>query len=106
MYRDGWINTTTQLYNICGASPVNNQIIFFDGHNIHFDDRNLPQTQRKNIHLFILKAGDYTNNHTYLNGPNSKLKTLYIISKAKWMLKYSTTRFQPHHINYDLVETW
>ena len=22
------------------------------------------------------------------------------------MLKYGTTRFQPHHINYVLVETW
>ena len=40
------------------------------------------------------------------NGPNSKLKALYNISKSKWMLNYGTTRFQPHHMNSILVETW
>ena len=28
--RDGWIKATTQFSNRCGASPVNNQILFFD----------------------------------------------------------------------------
>ena len=40
------------------------------------------------------------------NGPNSTLKALYNISKAKWMLNYGTTRFQPRHMNYVLVEAW
>ena len=62
--------------------------------------------QIKNIQPFILKAGDSINYQPNNNGPNSKLKALYNISKAKWMLKYGTTRFQTHHINYVLVETW
>ena len=38
---DEWLKAMTQSSNICGASPVNNQILFFDGHDIHFDDRAL-----------------------------------------------------------------
>ena len=95
-----------QLYNICGTSPVNNSILFFDGKNIHFDDRALTQMQSKKIYPFILKAGDSINNQPNENVPNSKMKALYNISKAKWMLKYGTTRFQYNHMNSVLVELW
>ena len=65
----------SQFSNICGASPVNNQILFFDGHDSHFNDRALTQMQRKNIQPFILKAGESINDHPNNNGPNSKLKS-------------------------------
>ena len=106
MDRDGWLKATTQFSNRCGASPVNNQIIFFNGHDSHFGDRTLTQMQRKNIQPFILKAGYFINDRPNDNGPNSKLKALYNILKDKWMLKYGTTRFQSHHMNSVLVETW
>ena len=96
----------TLFSDICGASPVNKQILFFDGQDIHFDDHDLTQMQSKNIQPFILKAGDSINNQPNENGPNSKLKALYNRLKAKWMLKYGTTRLQPHHMNSVLVETW
>ena len=99
MYRYGWLKAMTQFSNICGASPVINQILFFGGNDSHFDDRSLKQMQSKNIQSFILKAGDSINNQPNDNGPNSKLKALYNTPKAKWMLKYGTTRFQPHHMN-------
>ena len=101
-----WLKAMTQLSNICGASPVNNQIIFFDGRDSQFDDHALTQIQRKNIQPFIIKVGDSINNQPNDNEPNSKLKALYNISKDKWMINYGTTRFQPHHMNYVLVETW
>ena len=41
MERYGWLNYLNQFSNLCGASPVNNQILFFDGHNSHFDERSL-----------------------------------------------------------------
>ena len=104
MDRDGWLEAVTQFSKICGASSVNNKIIFFNGHDSHSDDRSLTQMQSKNIQPFILKAGDSINDHPNENGPNSALKDLYNISKAKWMLKYSTTSFQPHHMNSVLVE--
>ena len=104
--RDGWIKAMTQFSNKCDSSPVNNHILFFDGYDSHFDNRALTQIQIKNIHSFILKAGDSINDQTNDNGPNSKLKALYNILKAKWMLKYGTTRFKSHHMNSVLVETW
>ena len=106
MARDGWIKAITQLSNICGTYPVNNQILFFDGQDSQFDDCALTQIQSKKINPFILKAGDSINDQTNENGPNSKLKALYNISKAKWMLKYVTMRFQPHHMNSVLIESW
>ena len=73
----------TKFSNICGASPVKNQILLFNGHDSHFDDRALTQMQRKNIQAFIIKAGDSINNQTNDNMPKSKLKSLYIVLKAK-----------------------
>ena len=46
MYRDGWLKAMTQLSNICGASPVKNQILFFNGHSCHFDNRALTKIQK------------------------------------------------------------
>ena len=67
----------TQFSNICGASPANNQILFFDGHDSHFENRALTQMQSKNIQPFILKAGDSINEQINENGPKSKLKAIY-----------------------------
>ena len=92
MDRYGWLKAMTQLSNIYGASPVNNQIFFFNGHNSHFDNRALTQMQSKNIQPFILKSGDSINDQPNDNRPNSTLKALYNNSKAKWMVKYGTTR--------------
>ena len=61
MDRDGWLKAMVKFSNICGASPVNNQIIFFDGHDSHFGDRDLTQMQSKKIQPFVLKAGDSIN---------------------------------------------
>ena len=102
MDRDRWLKAMTQLYNIWSASPFNNQIIFFYGHNSHCDNRYIKK-QRNNIQAFKLKVGDSINDQPNDNRTNSKLKSLYNILKAKWMLKYGTTRFQPHHMNYILV---
>ena len=56
--------------------------------------------QSKNIQPFILKAGDSINDHPNENGPNSKLKALYNILKAKkdaevWYHEVSTS---PHEL--------
>ena len=106
MDRDGWLKAMTQFSNICGASSVKNQILFFDGHHSHFNDCALTQMQRKNIQPFILKAGDFINDQPNDNRPNAKLEALYNTLKSKWMLKYGTSRFQPRHMNSVLVETW
>ena len=83
----------TKFSNTCGASPVNNQILFFSGHNIQFNNCALTQMQRENIQIFILKAVESINDQPTDNGHNSELKAIYNILKDKWILKYGTTRF-------------
>ena len=93
MDRDGWLKPMTRLSNVCGASPVNNQILFFDGHDSYFDNVALRQMMYKNIQPFALKAGDSINDQLNDNVPYSKLKSLYNVAKNVWMLKYGTTNF-------------
>ena len=88
MDRDGWLKSTTQFSNVCGTSPVNNQILLFDGHCSHFGNVALRQIMCKKIQLFVLKSGHSINNHTNDNVPNAKLKSLYNVEKSVWMLKY------------------
>ena len=104
MDRDGWLKSITQLSNLCGASPVKKHILFFDGHDSHFDDGALRQMMCKNIQLFVLKSGKYINDHPNDNGPNAKLKSLYNVAKSTRMLKYGMTKFSPHHMKFVLVE--
>ena len=82
MYRDGCLKAMNQLSNICGANPINNQILFFDGHDSQFDDRALTKMKIKNIQPFILKAGESINDQPNDNVHNSKLKAFYNISKV------------------------
>ena len=49
MDRDGWQKSMIQLFNMWGASPVNNHIMFFDGHDSHFEDGTLRQMMCKNV---------------------------------------------------------
>ena len=95
-----------QLSNVCGDSPVNNQILFFDGHGSHFDYFELRKMMCKKIQPFVLKLGESVNDQTNDNSPNAKLKSLYNVAKSAWMLKYGTKKFSPRHMNSVLVEAW
>ena len=77
MDRDGWLKSMTQFSNACGASPVNNQTIFFDGHDSHFYDLILIDMDHQNIQPFIPKSGNYINYHPNNNVSNAKPKSLY-----------------------------
>ena len=76
MDRYGWIKYMNQLSNVYGASTVNNQILFFDGHDSHFYDRSIIHMEYQNIQYFILKSGDSVKYYPNDNGPNEKLKYL------------------------------
>ena len=96
----------TQLFKVCGASPVNNHILFLNGRDIHFDKSALRQINCRNIQTFVMNSVNSINYQPYYNGPNSKLKSLYNVEKAVWMLNYGTTKFLPRHMKYVLVESW
>ena len=67
----------------CGYSKINPQVLLFDVHDSHFDDRATHILRSHHISPFILKAGDFTNYQPNDNGPNLKLKIYYGISKVK-----------------------
>ena len=73
MDRYSWLKAMTQFSNIYGASPVNNQIIFFSGNDSHFDYYALIHVGHQNIQPFILKSDDSINDQPNYNGPNYKI---------------------------------
>ena len=87
----------------CGASNLNPQILFFGGHDRHFDDRAIHLLLYHHIYPFILKAGDSTYDHPNDNGTNLKLKRYYVIAKLKLQRQRGTIKFTPAHMNSVLV---
>ena len=106
MYRDGWHKTMSHFPFMCYYSPLNTQVLFYGGHDIHFDDRVLSIFCRHNIQYFILKAGDFVHDHPNYNGPNMKLNNLYGYARMNWVIHHGTLKFTPSHINSILFETW
>ena len=106
MDRYGWRKATTQFSNICGASPVNNQILLFSGHDSHFDDCYLKKCKGKNSSPSYLKQVTPSTTSPMITG----LTQNWSLSASFWRLSgcwsMGTTRFQPHRMNSVLVETW
>ena len=74
---DDWHKPMSHFSSMCLSSPLNPQVVFYNGHDSHFDDRLLDILCRHNIQSFILKSGDYVHYHTNNNGPNMKLNNFY-----------------------------
>ena len=81
-------------------------MLFYDVHDIHFDDRALDIIRKHSIQYFILKSGDYVHDQPNHNGTNMKINSFYGNSRINWMRHHETLEFTPAHINYILVETW
>ena len=90
----------------CGDRKLNPQVLFFDVHDSHFDDRATHILQSHHISAFILKAGDSVNDQPNDNRPNIKLKRYYGLAKIKWQRQHGTMKFTPSHMNSVLVEMW
>ena len=106
MDRDGWMKAMSLLSKTCGSIKINPWVLFFDGHDSHFDDRATHILRSHHISPFILKAGDSTNDQPNDNGPNLKLKRYYGIAKVKWQRQHGTMKFTAAHMNSVLVEMW
>ena len=104
MYSDGWHKSMDLFVSICCYSPLNSQVIFYDGHDIYFDDRELNIHWRHHIQSFILKAGDSVHDHPNNNSPNTKLNNLYGNTRMNWMSNHGTLNFTPPHMNYVIVD--
>ena len=51
--RDGWLMDMTHFSTICGATNLNNQILFFDGHDNHFDYRDMRILNFLHVQHFV-----------------------------------------------------
>ena len=83
MDRDGCMKAKSLFSRTCGARNINPQVLFFYGHNSHFDDRATYFLRSHHIYPFILKDGELTNNQPNNSGHNLKLKRYYSIAKLK-----------------------
>ena len=83
MARDVWMKAMSLFSRTCGDRKIKPQVIFFDVHDSHFDDRATHIIQYHHIYQFILKTGNSTNDQPNNNCPNLKLKIYYGIEKVK-----------------------
>ena len=103
---NGWIKAMSLFSTTYGASKINPQVLFFDIHDSHFDDRDTHLLLSHHISPFILKACDSTNDQPNDNGPSLKIKRYYGIEKVKCQRQHGTIKFTPAHMNSILVEMW
>ena len=103
MDHDRWIKSMSHLSSICCSSPLNTQLILYDGRDVHFDDRSLNILRSHHIKDFILKVGEYLHDQPNNNGPNLNLNNIYNNSRMKWTRKNGTLKFTPAHMNAILV---
>ena len=92
--------------SMCCSSPRNPQVLFYSGHNSHFDDRELNILCKHNIQSFVHKTGDTVHDQPNNNGPNMKLKNSYGNERFNWMRHHRTLTFTLSHMNYVLIATW
>ena len=91
MDRDGWHKYMSHFSSMCCSSPLNPQVLFYDVHDSHFDDRVLDIICRHNIQYFKLKAGYSMHDQPNDKVPNVKLKNLYGNAIMNWMRHHVTT---------------
>ena len=58
---DEWMKAIIIFSRTCVASKINPRVLFFDFHEIHFDDKATYILQYHHISPFILKEVDSTN---------------------------------------------
>ena len=91
---------------LSGASKGNIQILFYDGHDSHWDADALDIMATSFVQPFVLKAGNSENDQPNDNGSNAKLKSCYNDRKSKWTRKFLSHPFSPAHMNTVIVAAW
>jgi hypothetical protein len=106
MDRDGWFKTIENFTLLSGASATNEQFLYFDGHDSHWDADALALMPERHVEAFFLKAGDSENDQPNDNGPNGCMKSCYNDEKSTWDERFATTPFTPAHMNSVLAKAW
>ena len=80
---------------VCGANKLNPQVLLYDGHGIHFEDRDIHILCYNHIKPFILKLSDSGNYQKNDNGPNIKVKGIYGQDRIKLQRQHGILKFNP-----------
>ena len=75
MERDGWMKSIIHFKIVCGSNNINKQVLLYDGHVSHFENRAIYILLYHHIKTFTLKAGDSGNDQT-----NDRESTLLVHS--------------------------
>ena len=102
----GWHKFMAHFTTMCCSSPLNPQVLFYDGHVRNFDDGALYIINRNKIQSFIVKAGDYVHGQSNDNLPNTNINNFYGNARMNWMRHHGTLKFTPTHKNPVLIATW
>ena len=106
MESDVWMKAMVNFKTVYVANKLNPQVLFYDGHISHFDDRDIHNLRSNHIKPFILKVGESGNDQPHDNGPNLKLKGLCVQARMNWQRQYGTLKFTSAHMNDVMVEKW
>ena len=101
-----WHKFMSHFPSMCVSSPINYQVLLYDGHDSHFDYRVLNILHRHHILSLILRSGDSVHDKPNNNGQNMKINDLYGNEIMNWMRQHGTLKLTLSHMNYVLVETW
>ena len=90
--------------SMCYSTSINTQVLFYDEHDIKFEDLALAILWIHRIHYFLLREGVYANDHQNNNSPNVNLNNVYGNGRMQLTNKHRTLKFMPAHMNCVLVE--
>ena len=103
MERDVWMKEMVHFKTFCGENKLNTQVLFYDGHDRHFDERDIHIILSNHIKPFILNSGDSGNDQPNDNGPKLNLKGIYVQERMNWKRQHTTLKFTNDHMSYVLV---
>lgn len=106
MDRDSWQKAIRYFAQKCGATVVDHVLLFFDGHDSHWDPETMDIMKSNYINTFILKVQDLENDQPNDNGANAKLQSCYNLQKAEWDEKFINVRYTPEHLDSILTKAW
>lgn len=106
MDRDSWRLAIRYFAQKCGATALDRVLLFFDGHDSHWDPGAMEIMEANHINAFILKVADSENDQPNDNGANAKLHSCYNHQKAEWGEKFINVKYTPAHLNSVLTQTW
>ena len=74
---DGCMKSTMHFNYVCGSKKINTQVLLYDGHDSHFEEKAIQILRSDHIKPFVLKVGDPRNDQKNDNGPSLKQKGMY-----------------------------